>query len=1313
MSLGFVKFIKKRMSAIMAMTLLATSVVPAAVGASDLNISASPSITKAVYGPGGGVVAAPTIPQLAGTPLSWNVLNKLNHGYHAMLYAPYDTPITMLSSDEKHLAMMTYTEDDEQAIGRKVVSVQDRSTGEVRRIPTPDSTGSVIQFDMSPNARYFAYTYAEDYLSGEVKVYRYDRASNLLETINGVGSTNEYRESDGDYVSISADGRYVVFDTEASLVPGDTKEDPKDTSMDRDVYLYDHLGSGSKLERISVPKEDTWNNDSWSPSISADGSQIAFVSKAKLTELEDYIGTDSLYVYDRNAEAGKNLQRITQGDSPSISGDGRYLAFTTYRDDLTPGDTNGSDDIYVYDRIDASFTRISNRADGSQHPGDSRFPSISSNGAYVAYEVDTNKNQDESDIYVSDSKGLTSSKVAVPGSAVPLSTTSKRPTVGDTGATVSFFSTYMEKIGTMEFKLHDYFVATTGDVPVWPAGSALEATNVGANQITLSWPQAVDPDGITGYAIYKNSIPVAYVPAVQPRTVTLTIQENDEDSYYLFQVEAIDSCYHMSMTGPTYTWTGDGENPPPTESFLTWVGERGNGYGPLIQGSTITIYAGGTPGSDAQVEVSYKEWEGDSQKPRTLSLPLNEAAGVQGYYTGSFDLPQGATELSSLKLRLTGAGKVEEELADDLPIPVGGGLQINFTGASQAELNGSILSLYNPETGEESYILGDSGIGTLNGLWPSDEYQVTLQTREDQYEMGSLDGVSIKPGRTSSITLPVSLPAQFRVKVVNSEGKPVPHVPVTLWDGNHQLLETRSTWEDGMTDWRYGLLRDQTITAELDLSDLQYELPAGSSLSMKLDGGDNVLTVNVISPDRGSLELTVKSPDNKPVFNAYVTATQVYKGKPIVTKARTSLDGKVQFELFAGEVVLEAAEYSYNYSSGPITAQVEAEETTPMDIEVKQPEKGVINLRVFKKALDTEWQGPLNMENENFLSYITSKYGWIRTYYSNAVTLGGSPGTPVEVCVSGVIYAYVSACKSVIMDENSNATAEIRLEEKGARVQGVVEIDRNIYYSANVYEVKPNGNKESVSTAWDDHFQTSPFNINVPKGGDYRMEIYKSIREPGYKYRYEYASVDFTIDENQIKNLGTIKFSKSSYFTNKSGNHFSAQPSRAIPGSTITLRAAYRNNNDQTASDATLLLEIPEGMTLVSDSNGNKAVTGGKGPVTVDGQTLSVPLGDLAKNANGVVTYKLAIAPTFNKSNVSASARIEATLGAKVEAEVIGTVHMDTPKVTIDAPETVSDAGMQTVVSGYAPAGSTVSIYDTDVRIGGAIANASGIGRRW
>ncbi|MBD0384798.1 S-layer homology domain-containing protein [Paenibacillus sedimenti] len=1298
MILGLLKKKNRNLLALMlASTLMFTSAVPVSASTSDSSETNSiTTVTETVYGKAFG-------PAVSAAPLSWNLLSKLNRGLMSFTYAAEDRPISKLSSNERYFAFLTYVVSDEVAAGRKIVQIQDRQTGELLSVKTPDATGWVHDFDMSPDARFVAYSYGKGLLSPEVKVYLFDRSSDTLETVNGVGSTKGFPDLSSNKVSISADGRFVIFDTEADgVVSGDD-------NGKQDVYLYDREASGIKLQRISVPLEANSNDESRDPSISADGSKIAFVSKSKLTAEDDYIGTESLYLYDREVNGGPALKRITQGYTPSLSGDGRFMAFTTYKDDLGVDDTNYSKDIYVYDDDNGSFQRVSFKPGGTEFDRDSMNPSISRNGAYVAYETDLNDDDENVEVYVADRQGLFSAKVSVPGAPLSLVPSSKRPAVSDTG-TVNFFSNYVEKIGEMEFTVPDYFIATNGTTPAWPPGSTLQASDMGADQITLSWSGISDPDGVTGYALYKNGIPIHYTPATGQvnYSVNLTNQVREQGMSYLFQVEAIDSKYHWSMNGPTYNWES-AEGPVETPMFLIWRGEREDANGPLKQESNITIRANGVKGLETKVEWNYKEETSGAVTTKTDSVALTESPPNSGFYTGTFQMSPIATELTSIKMKQKKADGTEVvKEAAELPVPVGGGLQISFVNASPEELRGAILTVLGI-SGERTLVLADNGVITLSGLPPDDQYEIYLYTPDHQYEMGSLESITIQPGKTNTVTIPVKVPSQVRVKVVNVEGQPVANVPVTLWDSEHNLLMNTTTMANGLTYSRGGLLRDQIVTAELDLSDLFYEVAPGTNLSLKLDGGDNMLTVNLISPGKGTLELTVKDPSNKPVFNAYVTATQTYKGKPVITQARTSLDGKIRMELFAGDAVLEASEFSNLYRSGQVPVMITANMTTNLDIPVMQPGQGVVNLRVFKKALDTEWQGPLNMENEMFVSYVETNHGWAHTYFENAVSIGGSPGTPVYVCVSGDIYANVSQCKNIALDDNSNATAEIRLEETGARVQGKVEIGRDISYTATVYELKDNGSKVWVSNAWDNRFQSDPFNINVPRGGKYRMEIIRSERDANSHYRYEYATVDFSIAENQIKNLGEIQFSPSSYFINQTGNYFTAQPSLAMPGSTLSLRASYRNNNDRLATNALLLLDIPEGMTPVTDELGNQAVTGAKGPVSVEGNTLRVPLGNLAKGDGGTVVYKLAVSPAFNHSAVVVTARIKAVLGPDNMEETLGTAYLDTPMITLEAQERVSSADRGTVLSGFAPAGAILTLYDSNIRIGGAVANASGV----
>ena len=70
---------------------------------------------------------------------------------------------------------------------------------------------------------------------------------------------------------------------------------------------------------------------------------------------------------------------------PSISGDGRYVAFSSGADNLAVGDTNGAEDMFVRDRQTGTTTRVSVSSTGEQGNGDSLSPSISEDGRYVAF----------------------------------------------------------------------------------------------------------------------------------------------------------------------------------------------------------------------------------------------------------------------------------------------------------------------------------------------------------------------------------------------------------------------------------------------------------------------------------------------------------------------------------------------------------------------------------------------------------------------------------------------------------------------------------------------------------------------------------------------------------------------------------------------------------------------------------------------------------------------------------------------------------------------------------------------------------------
>ena len=185
--------------------------------------------------------------------------------------------------------------------------------------------------------------------------------------------------------SISADGRFVAFASySGNLVAGDG-------NLSLDVFIRDRISG--QTTRVSVSSAGVeGNNDSDAPSISADGRYVAFSSDAtNLVPGDTNLSTD-VFVHDRDVSGSGifdtpgNIRTTrvsvdsagTQGNSdsysPSISADGRYVAFASGATNLVSGDMNGFDDIFVRDRLTSVTTRVSVSTAGIEGDGSSEEP---------------------------------------------------------------------------------------------------------------------------------------------------------------------------------------------------------------------------------------------------------------------------------------------------------------------------------------------------------------------------------------------------------------------------------------------------------------------------------------------------------------------------------------------------------------------------------------------------------------------------------------------------------------------------------------------------------------------------------------------------------------------------------------------------------------------------------------------------------------------------------------------------------------------------------------------------------------------------
>ena len=189
-------------------------------------------------------------------------------------------------------------------------------------------------------------------------------------------------------LSLSGDGQIIAFASEASDLL------PEDTNNATDIFIYNR--TLKQINRGSLPEEgqgDEGNGPSYKPSLSGDGRFVAFESDATNLVLGDSNNRRDIFV--RDLVSGRtervsvgSVQAQANGDSfaPTISGDGRYVVFESDATNLVTGDNNSSRDIFLYDRRDKVTRLISKTSVGGPANRDSYLPVISADGRWVVFE---------------------------------------------------------------------------------------------------------------------------------------------------------------------------------------------------------------------------------------------------------------------------------------------------------------------------------------------------------------------------------------------------------------------------------------------------------------------------------------------------------------------------------------------------------------------------------------------------------------------------------------------------------------------------------------------------------------------------------------------------------------------------------------------------------------------------------------------------------------------------------------------------------------------------------------------------------------
>jgi Tol biopolymer transport system component len=237
--------------------------------------------------------------------------------------------------------------------------------------------------------------------TGAYGVYVYERATGLVTLVShAAGSSTTHGNGDATLTSITADGSHIVFESTATNhVAGQA-----DTNGIWDVFLFTRAtGQIVLVSRQAGSATATGNGSSGAGVISADGSVVAFASLAtNLTAAADFNGRSDVFLFDRASATVSLVSRSVvhanrtanfESDAPSVSQDGRFVAFASFAQDLVggvAGPPEPTGNVFVFDRVAGTnqiLTYAANRTDLSAN-GWSRSPRISRDGNWVAFLSD-------------------------------------------------------------------------------------------------------------------------------------------------------------------------------------------------------------------------------------------------------------------------------------------------------------------------------------------------------------------------------------------------------------------------------------------------------------------------------------------------------------------------------------------------------------------------------------------------------------------------------------------------------------------------------------------------------------------------------------------------------------------------------------------------------------------------------------------------------------------------------------------------------------------------------------------------------------
>jgi hypothetical protein len=390
-------------------------------------------------------------------------------------YVAFQSSANNLSANDTNRSTDIFVRDLQTGITALASPNQSRTDGGNRESINPyiSANGQVVTFESA------ATNLVANDTNNHSDIFAYDLRTGVTSLVsvnlagNGSGNDDSSR-ADSDLSlpfhhhqnAISDDGRYTVFESRATDLTA-AQDNNSNLSDKEDVFVRD-LQTGTTIPvSVNLTGDGTGNGYSFGPTISGDGKYVAFVSSSSNLAANKR-SRDIRDIFVRHLVAGSTtlVSVSTSGgdggyhsDTPSISADGRYIAFASQAGDLVPVDTNRGailfSDVFVRDMQSGTTRLVSLNSAGTDSGDDVSYnPVINATGRFVAFISNARdlvqsvpKFPNTKDIYVWDLQSATTNMLSVaPDGTHSSSGFNERPAISADGRIVVFDSSNLNLI---------------------------------------------------------------------------------------------------------------------------------------------------------------------------------------------------------------------------------------------------------------------------------------------------------------------------------------------------------------------------------------------------------------------------------------------------------------------------------------------------------------------------------------------------------------------------------------------------------------------------------------------------------------------------------------------------------------------------------------------------------------------------------------------------------------------------------------------------------------------------------------------------